>query len=306
MTSVTSGMSELGKVFFIINKYSGTGYEPAIEGRIIDRCGELGIVCTIQFTQHSGHATELAKQAVSENFKTVFVMGGDGTINEAAKGLLNTDTALGILPKGSGNGLAGHLGISKNLTRALDLLASHQIISMDTIAINKQLSVNVSGIGFDGHIAGLFGKNGKRGLINYIRLVIREFGRFKEFPMDITIDGKKISRDSFILAFANSSQFGNDARIAPTASVTDQLIDICFIRKVPLLQVFGFAFKMFMGKMEQSEFVDVIKGKKITVELKAPMAFHIDGESHHDEKSFNVEIQPGSLKMIVPKNIPSF
>ena len=299
-------MAEIKKVFFIINKYSGTGYRPEIEGRIIDRCSELGYECTIEFTQSRGHATALAKQAVKENFRMVFAMGGDGTVNEVAQGLVYTDTALGVLPKGSGNGLARHLKIPMKFRSALELLAHHEVLGMDTFLINKKLSVNVSGIGFDGHIAGLFGKNGKRGLMNYSKLVMAEFGPFKEFAADVTIDGQHLKRHPFILAFANSSQFGNNARIAPFASVCDELIDVCVIKKVPLTQVIGFAGKMFTGKMEQSAFVEIIKARKIEVTFASPVPYHIDGEGHEPESAFEIEIQPCSLKMLVPTRHSGF
>ncbi len=299
-------MPERKKVFFIINKFSGTGYRPEVEGKIIDRSGQLGYVCTIEFTQYPGHATELARQAVKDGFKLVFAMGGDGTVNEVAQGLVFTDTALGILPKGSGNGLARHLRIPMKFGRALELLADHQVLNMDTFLINGKLSVNVSGLGFDGHVANLFGKDGKRGLATYGKLVLAEFGPFKEFNVDIHIDGKRMNRNAFILAFANSSQFGNDAQIAPHASVCDQQIDVCFIRKVPLAHMLGFVLKMFSGKLEQSSFVEIIKAQRIQVISSSQVAFHIDGEGSNESDTFDVSIQPGSLKMIVPRHLSHF
>ncbi|MEJ0057640.1 MAG: diacylglycerol kinase family protein [Bacteroidota bacterium] len=239
-------MSE--KVFFIVNKYSGTGFQDSLEGRIIDMCALLNLEATIEYTQHKGHATELARQAVADGFMRVFAMGGDGTINEVAQALVNTTTAMGILPKGSGNGLARHLHIPLKTSMALTLLEKYSVIAMDTLIVNNHISVNVSGIGFDGHVAGKFGKNGKRGLIGYGKLVLKEFLRFKEFPVEMSLDGKLLKRKSFILALANSSQFGNNAKVSPFASVCDELIDVCFIKKVPISQAVGFAQKMFSAK----------------------------------------------------------
>ena len=293
-------MPENKKVFFIINKYSGTGYQPEVEGKITTRCGALNMECTIELTQGRGHATELAKRAVREGFKLVFAMGGDGTVNEVARGLVHSDVTMGILPKGSGNGLARHLGIPLKFPSMLELLNSTRTIAMDTISINEHLSVNVSGIGFDGHIAGLFGRNGKRGLIGYGKLVVREFFRFKEFCTHLVVDDQLLTRDTFILALANSSQFGNNARVAPEASVCDNRIDVCFIRKVPLYQTLGFIRKMFDGTLHQSSFVEIVRAQKITIDFLEPMPFHIDGESMEPVKNFSIKIQPGSLKMLVP------
>jgi diacylglycerol kinase (ATP) len=290
----------VSKVFFIINKYSGTGFLSSLEEYIIDYCGELKIEVTIEFTQHKGHATELARKAVAQGYTRVFAMGGDGTVNEVAQGLVHTDTALGIIPKGSGNGLARHLHIPLHSQAALRLLNKYKIIPIDTLRINNRLSVNVSGIGFDAHVAGQFGKNGKRGLINYGKLVMQEFPGFKEFPLEIEVDDVILKRKSFILAFANSSQFGNNAKISPFASVCDQLIDVCFVKKVPLTEALPFAQKMFTGRMNHSRFVEVIQGKRLKIAFDKPMPFHIDGEAMPPERAFTVEIDPASLNMIVP------
>ena len=288
------------KVFFIINKYSGSGFQSAIEGRIIDECARLKLEGTIEYTLHKGHATELAQQAVTDGFGRVFAMGGDGTVNEVARGLVNTSTALGILPKGSGNGLARHLHIPLNVQNALKLMDKYHVISMDTLSINNHLSINVAGIGFDGHVAGKFGKNGKRGLIGYSKLIIKEFLQFKEFNTMISLDGKPLERRSFILALANSSQFGNNAKISPLASVCDQLIDVCFVKKVPIRQAIGFARKMFTGHMNDSAFVEILQAKNVTIKFDRPMPFHCDGESMEPTTDFSVVLSPGSLRMIVP------
>lgn len=295
-------MSENNKVFFIINKYSGTGFRPELEGLIVSQCDALNLECTIEFTQDRGHATELAKKATSLDFHKVFAVGGDGTVNEVAQGLVHTNTKMGIIPKGSGNGLARHLNIPMSVKKSLELLSSEKNIQMDTIRFNDKLSVNVSGIGFDGHVAGLFGKDGKRGLLGYIKLVSKEFFSFKEFPIELVADGTLFQRSAFILAIANSSQFGNNATIAPFASVCDQLIDVCFVKKVPLWQSLGFAKKMFSNKINTSAFVEIIKAKELSIRFPKPMAYHIDGEAMEPESVFTIAISPASLRMIVPNN----
>ena len=293
-------MNENKKVFFIINKFSGTGYQDSIEGRIIDECAALNYGCTIQHTQSRGHATQLAQQAVDENFDMVFAVGGDGTVNEVAQGLIGSGITMGILPKGSGNGLARHLGIPMKFASALKLMTSPQVINMDTMYINGKLSVNVSGIGFDGHVAGMFGKDGKRGLAGYTKLVLKEFLSYKELEAQVVVDGTKHHTSSFIIALANSSQFGNNARVAPLASVCDELIDVCFIKKIPFSHVIGFATKMFSGTLDKSSLVKIHKGKNISIVFSKAVAFHIDGEPQEPAKEFDVHIDPGQLRMIVP------
>ena len=297
---------EASKVFFIINKYSGKAFQSSIEGRIIDACANLKLECTIEYTQHKGHATELAHAAVTDGFPRVFVMGGDGTVNEVAQALVHTPVAMGILPKGSGNGLARHLQIPLKTPLALKLLDASKIIEMDTLMVNDKLSVNVSGIGFDAHVASKFGTNGKRGLMGYANLVMKEFRGFKEFEFRSTIGGEQSERKSFIIALANSSQFGNNARVAPLASVCDGEMEVCFIKKVPLVQALGFTAKMFTGKIAKSSFVEMIKTTHFVAEFSTPVAYHIDGESHAPISKIEVRIQPRSLKMIVPEKARKF
>jgi diacylglycerol kinase (ATP) len=293
-------MNENKKVFFIINRFSGTGYEDSIEGRIIDECVALNYGCTIEYTRERGHATELAKRAVDEKFDIAFAVGGDGTVNEVAQGLIGSSVAMGILPKGSGNGLARHLGIPMKFSSALQLMKSTHVINMDTMSVNGKLSVNVSGIGFDGHVAGMFGKDGKRGLAGYAKLVLKEFMSYNEIAADVVVDGASHRTSSFIIAIANSSQFGNNAKVAPLASVCDGLIDICFIRKIPFSRLIGFAIKMFTGTLNKSSLVDIRKGKKIELTFPKPVAFHIDGEPQEPVSRFDVHIDSGRLRMIVP------
>jgi diacylglycerol kinase (ATP) len=300
---MTRATVESKKVLFIVNKFSGTGYKPAVEGRLLSFCQQAGIEAHLEFTQGRGHATELAAQAAqSKQFDVVFAMGGDGTINEVAKGVVNTQQVMGIIPKGSGNGLARHLGIPIDFKRGLSYIASTEVINMDSFTINNHLSVNVSGIGFDGHVAGLFGKNGKRGLFNYARLVLQEFMSYAEFNGEITIDESQIQQQAFVIAFANSSQFGNDARVAPQASVCDGELDISFVRKVPFIQAPSFAYKMFTGNLATSEFVKIVKGKEIKLRFQKPMAFHVDGEAMTPANEFSIKINPGSVRLLIPDN----
>jgi YegS/Rv2252/BmrU family lipid kinase len=288
------------KVCFIINRFSGTGFRTSVEGSIIKHCAALNLEATITYTNHRGHATELAKDAVRAGYPRVFAMGGDGTVNEVAQGLVNTSVWMGILPKGSGNGLARHLGIPVTLEAALKLLGQYQVINMDTLRVNNLLSVNISGIGFDAHIAAQFNQHGKRGLFTYSKLVLQEFLSYKEFDATLHVDHTMYSRTPFVIAFANSSQFGNNARVAPFASVCDELIDLCILRKVPIAQAAGFAQKLFSGQMHRSQYVEIMQARKVSIAFSSPMPYHIDGESMPPTDSFEVTVKPGSLKMIVP------
>ncbi len=288
------------KVFFVINKYSGTGFQSKIEGRIIDACARLKLEAISEYTQRKGHATELAREAASAGIPRIFAMGGDGTVNEVAQGIVGTSSAMGILPKGSGNGLSRHLKIPLQLPHALKLLDQYQVIDMDVLRVNGKLSVNISGIGFDAHVAGKFGKDGKRGLFGYIKLAMKEFLSYKEFDTHAFLDGKPVTSKFFVIALANSSQLGNNALVAPSASVRDGAMEVCFIKKVPVYKMLDFTTKMFTGKIEQSSFVNIMKATQFKAEFSNPLPYHIDGEAYPAENKFIVEIQPGALKIIVP------
>lgn len=294
-------MSEVKNLLFIVNKFAGTGYQPQVEGRILTACEKFDIECSIEFTAGRGHATELAKEGVAKKFNRIIAVGGDGTVNEVARGLLHTATPMGIIPKGSGNGLARHLGINMKIDPALEQVLGGNVISMDTFRMNDHLSLNVSGIGFDGHIANLFGAGKKRGFWGYTKLVVQEYLRYSEFDSSLFIDGHSpLHFQSFMIAIANSSQYGNNARVAPLASVMDQSLQLAVVKKVPAQRGFPFAYQMFTGKLETGKDYECLAFQKGTIQVSKPIAFHIDGEPCGYTNEFKIEILPKSLQMIVP------
>jgi diacylglycerol kinase (ATP) len=294
--------NEVNNVLFIVNKFAGKGYQSAVEGKILQACDKQNVECTIEFTQQRGHATELARSAAAEKrYDCVVAVGGDGTVNEVAQGLVHSTTRMGIIPKGSGNGLARHLRIPVDVQKSLSSLFSSQLISMDTFRMNGKLSLNVSGVGFDGHIANLFAEDKKRGLRGYTKLTINEFFQFREFEAQIETEDQTIKRKAFVIAVANSSQYGNNARIAPAASVCDQLLHINILKKIPPYRL-DFIYSFFYGKIDTSPFCEVFQANKMTIRLDKPMAFHIDGEPCGTSDVFTIELLPYSLKMLAPQS----
>lgn len=291
--------NEIKKVLFIVNKYAGTGYQASLEGKILDICEEYDAACSIDFTTGKGHATELAKEAI-DKYDLVVAVGGDGTINEVATGLLHSGTTMGIIPRGSGNGLARHLRIPLSVGKAVESLFNSQVIAMDTFTVNEKLSLNVSGIGFDAHIASLFGKNGKRGLSGYTKITIQQYIRFKEFEALISANGIETRKKAFIIAIANSSQYGNNARIAPHASVCDHVLNVNFLRKVPPYRL-DFIYSFFRGTIDQSEFCEIMETDSMQLALSEPMALHVDGEPVGHETVFNIKLLPASLNIRCPE-----
>jgi YegS/Rv2252/BmrU family lipid kinase len=297
--------SEVKKVFFIINRFSGTGYPPALGASILKAGKAVGAESELAFTDGPGHATALAQQAVAAGFDKVVAVGGDGTVNEVAKGLLYSAAKMGILPKGSGNGLARHLRIPMNVNMALKCLFTSRVITMDTFRMNGKLSVNVSGIGFDGYIANLFGTDKKRGLQGYTKLVLHEFMHFPEFEALITLGGNQMKKKAFVIAIANSSQYGNNARIAPAASVCDEILNVSVLKKIPPYRL-DFIYSFFSGHIDQSAYCETFPVRDAVIELHSPMAFHIDGEFAGIADRFTIELQPASLNMLAPCEAGNF
>lgn len=294
--------NEVNKVLFIVNKFAGGEYQPELEGRIIEACEQLDIECNIEFTLSRGHATELARQAAAVNqFSRVIAVGGDGTVNEVAQGLLRSNIPMGIIPKGSGNGLSRHLKIPMRIADAVKNILTSQVMSIDTFKMNGKLSLNVSGIGFDGHIANLFSKEKKRGLQGYTKHAIKEFLQFKEFEAEIKTESKTITRKAFVIAIANSSQYGNNARIAPAASVCDALLHISVLKKVPAYRV-DFVYALFTGAIDRSSYCETHISNKLEIRIATAMAYHVDGEPCGTADIFTIELLPASLKMLVPKH----
>lgn len=292
--------NETRKVLFIVNRFAGTGYQPQVEGRMIDISEKNDVECSIEFTQGPGHATELAKGATQRGFDFVVAVGGDGTINEVARGLVGSLTPMGIVPRGSGNGLSRHLGIPLKISDAIDTLYESEAVAIDTFRVNGKLSLNVSGIGFDGHIANLFGGKSKRGLAGYAKLTLKEYLQFQEFEAEIIADGKTLQQKAFIIAIANSSQYGNNARIAPTASVRDELLHLNIVKKIPAYRV-DVVYAVFVGNVEKSSFCEVTTAKSIQIKTKQPVAYHVDGEPSGHMDRFDIEVVPASLRVLVPK-----
>ena len=275
------------------------GYQTAIEGRILDTCEKNDTKCSIEYTQRRGHAISLANEASKNGFDYVVAVGGDGTINEVARGLLNSDTPMGILPRGSGNGLARHLGISVNLTDAIDNLFHHKVMKIDTLSINNKLSLNVSGIGFDGHVANLFANKKIRGLVGYVRITVKEYFQFPEFEAEVSVDNKTVVRKSFIIAVANSSQYGNNIKIAPLASVRDGILHLTVMKKIPLYRL-DHIFTFLKGSLTNSEMFEILEGKEVRIKTSQAVPYHIDGEPCGLSNSFNIQLRPASLSVLVP------
>ncbi|MCX6233352.1 MAG: diacylglycerol kinase family lipid kinase [Bacteroidetes bacterium] len=288
------------EVIFIINPASGVRSKNRMEDMIRTYLDKERYNQTILYTERAGHAIELSRKAARDKTDIVVAVGGDGSLNEIAKGLIGTDTAMGIIPAGSGNGLAHHLRIPFRISKAIETINKGKIKKIDTIRINGELCVSIAGVGFDALVAKEFEKARRRGFQTYFRIILTEYLNYKPRKYKITIDGKKYKEKALFISFANSNQFGYNASIAPHATVDDGLIDVCIIKKIPLAKVVFLANLLFLKKIDQTNDITIIKGKEIKLSRKRSKIVNIDGEHVKLKKKLIIKIDPLSLNVIVP------
>lgn len=253
----------------------------------------------IVFTKEPKHATVLSREAAMRGDHLVVTVGGDGSVNEAGAGLIGTQTALGIIPTGSGNGMARHLNIPVDFAKAMDVINRGKSETIDTVKVNGHFCVGTFGVGFDAHIAHLFANAGTRGYSTYVKLVLTEFYKYKSKIFHLDVDGERFEKECFLLTFANSSQFGNNAVIAPFADVKDGWIDVSMMRKFPVLVAPHLIYRMMNNSLHHSRFFSGKKGKIIRVLNNGILLGHIDGEPVQFTDTIRIEIVPLSLNVWV-------
>lgn len=286
------------KALFIINPISGGKKKddvPELIKKYLDAAKfEAIVVCS----DGPAHARQIAKEAINE-FDLIVAVGGDGTVNEVASAIVGTDTMLGIVPYGSGNGLARFLGIPMNTPNAIRALNMGRVEMIDSAKVDGQPFFNMAGMGFDAHISEVFAKRKKRGFFTYLVSSIQEFNKYKPETYHIEVDGNVYEREAFMLSFANSSQYGNNAHISPHASVQDGLLDICVIKQFPFWRLLEMGMRMLTKRTENTNYLEIIRGKHIHIKRSGPGPVHLDGEPHVTGADTAIELVPNSLKVIV-------
>ncbi|MGQ1787805.1 diacylglycerol/lipid kinase family protein [Saccharicrinis sp. GN24d3] len=287
------------RILFLINPVSGVGKQRTIERYIESEldCNKLSV--DIDYTEFRAHARELAGKAVGQ-YDAVVAVGGDGTVNEVASKLVGTDTALAIVPTGSGNGLARFMQIPMRINKAIQSLNYFHEKKIDTMKVNQYCSVNVAGIGFDAHISHNFEGKKLRGPLGYLQLITTEFAGYQSDTYQLKIDGKVYSRKAFLISFANSSQYGNNIHIAPNAQIDDGLIDVSIIRDFPMFDAPAMIFSLLDKSINKNDNDEVVRAKRIEIEHPSELKAHVDGEPVLLGKKAIIEIKPLSLKIIVP------
>ncbi len=290
------------KVTAILNPRAGLAAERA---RHVLEAGTPGWTIEIATTSHAGHARELAEAAVARGDDVVLAVGGDGTANEAARGLVGSEVALGIVPVGSGNGLARVLRIPLTPQRALATLAGAVRRRMDVGRINGELFLNVAGTGFDAEVAVAFhdwGRRGRRrGIFPYVWAAAREAFRFRADVRDLEVGGEKVTLPIFLATFANGRQYGAGARIAPRARLDDGRLDLVVVDACSPLQTLLGAPRLFVGRLESFAHYHHWSCTAATISGERPIALHRDGEAGERVERVEARIEPRALIILVPR-----
>jgi YegS/Rv2252/BmrU family lipid kinase len=290
------------RIAFIINPMSGTRTKAGLPG-ILRR--ELDPKQYDDFrilhTEYKGHGTQLSAQLVREGYNVVVAVGGDGTVNEVARSLIHTNVALGIIPAGSGNGLSRHLNIPTNVVKATQLLNKSEVIKTDYGIVNGKPFFCTCGTGFDAYVSMEFARGKKRGIIGYLEKMVT--GYFNYEPQNYKLSGDDINLDgkAFVITFANAAQWGNNAYIAPEASVQDGLLDVSIISKVPVIAIPTLALQLFTKNIHNDLLVTTLRTSEITLIRDHPGPFHYDGEPYNEGEKIEIRMVPDGLNVLVKK-----
>ncbi len=297
------------KTCFIFNPCSGKNRrDPWLATAIPAFIERHRLDATLVFTEAPGHATALARLAIAEGCERIVAVGGDGTLNEVAQAVAGTSAVFALVPCGSGNGLALHLGIPVNPSRALELLVAGRshVRTIDTGEVAGKSFFNAMGLGFDAEISRRFNQLTRRGLPAYFRTGIAAFRDHKPEQVTIISETRRVEMETFLLAVTNSDQYGNNARIAPGARVDDGQLDLIAVRPTGLLGAVALAARLFSGGFDLSKNVVRLGGKRFVIQRNAPGIFHTDGETHEGPARLEVVVRPANLRVSVPAQAPGW
>jgi diacylglycerol kinase (ATP) len=295
-------MDDKMKIAFILNPKSGRNRKKNITTLIEENLDQTFFIPVFLFTEYAGHARELAQDCLNAETKYIVAVGGDGTVNEVASVLINSESSLGIIPTGSGNGLARSLGIPMNTVRAIKCLNFKNNILIDAGSINNRNFFCTCGSGFDAKIGHKFANSDKRGFITYVKTTLREYLRYRSKKFRLKIDGEKIKRKAFLITVANAGQYGNNAYISPNSKLDDGKFDVCIFKPFPLFKAPLLGIRMFTRNIDKSKYIETIQAEKIVFRKKKKYTFHIDGEPVKFDGPVKIQMLPKALKVIVPVN----
>jgi YegS/Rv2252/BmrU family lipid kinase len=286
-------------ITFIVNPISGTQRKDNFPELIDELIDHQRFDCDVCFTEFRGHAAQLTRQCVEKHTDVVVAVGGDGTVNEVARSLVHTDTALGIIPCGSGNGLARHLCIPLDVRKAMDIINSCQIEAFDYGVINGLPFFCTCGMGFDAFISLKFAESGKRGPITYVENVLKEGLKYKPETYEIVVDGEGKQRyKAFLIACANASQYGNNAYIAPGATMKDGEMDVIIMEPFDAIEAPQIAADLFMKTLGNNSKIKTFRTRQLTIHRREAGAIHYDGDPIMTDNDIDVHIEHMGIRIV--------
>lgn len=294
------------KFLFFINPISGTKNKKHLVDLIIKACTTNDLTFEIMHTNAEGNYAFLKDKIAAENITDIVICGGDGTVSTIVSFLLNASVNVGIIPQGSGNGLALAAGISRNAEKALDTIFKGNATSVDGFYVNNTFSCMLSGLGFDAQVAHDFATQKKRGLVTYILLCFKHFFSSKNYRFTINLNGTQIKEEALFVSIANSNQFGNKVTIAPKASLSDGLLDLIVVKKTNrLLSAFFLVRHIFLGKiqdevsmMRSSTKIIYLQFEKLQIENLQKAPLHIDGEPVSTAEVIDIKVVPKAFRLL--------
>ena len=294
-----SSASELPrKILFIVNPNAGKRISDKIIDVIKKNLPEK-INYQIVIWKDKNQFQEIVELFKNRDYTDVVAVGGDGTVNEVAKSLLNTNMALGIVPIGSGNGLARSLGLSMKLEEVVQQIVAGKKTKIDCGLVNNRAFFCTSGIGFDAQIGQLFATSVKRGLSSYVKITIKELFSYRAKNYTLEINGERLQRKAFLITVANAGQYGNDFYIAPEAKLNDGLFHVVILKPFNVLKVFEIFLKIIMGKAQKSKSIETYVSKELRVIRENPDSIHFDGEPAAESDVLTYSNQHQALQVIV-------
>ena len=296
------------KFIYFINPISGTGGKLLLPEILKNKTTEKNIPFEILHTNAAGEYTWLKEKIATEKITDVIVCGGDGTVNQIAGALLHIPVNIGIVPMGSGNGLAYAAKIPKRIHKALEVIFAGHATAVDSFYINGKFSCMLSGLGFDAQVAHEFAKQSKRGLVTYVKQSIKNFFSAKPYPFELILDGRSMNTEAFFISIANSNQFGNNFTIAPQASLHDGLLDIVVVNEMSKIRLIWSVIKqirygqvrLYEDKKYHRNDIHYFQTKKISIKNPQLAPLHIDGDPVETAEAFDVEIIEKAFKLLMP------
>lgn len=286
------------KLLFIVNPNAGK----RISERIIETIRKefpQNIYYQVAVWKDKDHFEEITGLLRTEGYTDAIAVGGDGTVNHVAKTILNTGITLGIVPVGSGNGLARSLGLSMNIEEVIKQIARGKTTRIDNGVVNGIPFFCTSGIGFDAHIGNLFASLTKRGLQGYVKITLRELFKYRAQNYTLEFNGQKIQRKAFLITVANAGQYGNDFYIAPQANLQDGMFHVAILKPFNFFHLFGLMTKILSKKAHLSGRIETFATNKITITRDKKDCIHFDGDPAVVEKEVLFINNPASLSVII-------